>query len=55
MRVVRVDPVAQEFVDELLCQCPHLHIRIHIQVLDLESVGFEHFSDSYDVWMDLSP
>ena len=55
MRVVRIDPIAEEVVDELLGKRTHFHICIHVQVLDLEAVGLEHLADGDHIRMDLAP
>ena len=55
VRVVWIDPVAEEVVNELLCQCPDLHVCVHVEVLDCEAVGLEHLADGDHVRMDLAP
>ena len=55
MRVVRVDPVSEEVVYELLGQAAHLHICIHVQVLHLEPVRLHHLADGDHIRMHLSP
>ena len=53
--VVRIDPVAEEVVYELLSQRADFHVGIHVQVLDLEAVGFQHFADRDHIRMNLTP
>ena len=55
MRVVRVDPVSEELVDEFLGQTADFHVCVHVQILHLEPVGFHHFADSDYVRMDFPP
>ena len=53
--VAGVDPVAEEVVDERLGKAAYLHIGIHVDVLDEESVGLHHLLDRDHVGMDLAP
>ena len=55
MRIVRIDPISKEVINELLSQCTHFHIGIHIQVLYTEAVGTKHLPDSYHIRMHLTP
>ena len=53
--VARSNPVSEEVVDELLGQCPGLHIGVHVDVLYKESGILEHCLDGDDIRMDLTP
>ena len=55
MRVVRIDPIAEEIIYELLSKASYLHICVHVDVLDLKAVSLEHFTDGDNVRMDLAP
>ena len=55
VRVVRVDPVSEEVVNELLGQGANFHIGVHVQVLHLKSVRLQHFTYRDDIRMDLAP
>ena len=53
--VVRIDPVTEEVIDELLRKSTNFHVGIHVQILDLEAVGFQHFADRDHIRMNLTP
>ena len=55
MGVVRVYPVAEEVVYELLRQASHFHICVHIQIFHEEAVRLEHLPHCDDVRVHLSP
>ena len=55
MRIVRVDPISEEVIDELLGQGTHLHVCVHVQVLYREAVSLEHLTDGDHIRMDLAP
>ena len=54
-RVLRVYPVAQEVIDELLRQTACLHIGLHINILHEETGIFEHCLNSNHIRMNLTP
>ena len=53
--VGRVDPVAEEVVDEFLGEAADFHVGVHVDVLHEESVGAHHLLDGYHVGMNLAP
>ena len=55
MRVIRVNPVAEKVIDERLCERTHLHVCVHIQILDCETIGTQHLAGRYHVRMHFSP
>ena len=55
VRVVRVNPVAEEFVNEFLGETAHFHVCVHVEILYEEAVGFHHLADGDYIRMDLAP
>ena len=53
--VLRGDIVAEEVVHHLLNLCTHLHVSLHIDVLDLESCILEHLLHCDDVSVSGAP
>ena len=53
--VLRIDPITQEIIDELLRQAARLHIGLHIDVLYEEACVFEHGLNGDDIRMHLTP
>ena len=54
-RILRINPITEEIIDELLRQATCLHIGLHIDVFDAEAGIFEHRLNSDHIGMHLTP
>ena len=53
--VARVDPVAEEVVDEALCHAAGSHVCLHVDFLDEETGVFQHGLHTDDIGVDGAP